>query len=108
MNTFLILFFIVFALAFLFCPAFSLNKWNEHFCSGTPFNNLIRNSPKCNNTPLSDPNDDFGVNPCYTGDYITNYPFGYPPNDLTKYGAYCPHAHWNTCGCFNQRIWKHF
>lgn len=103
MNTILTLFFII-----VLCVFGSLYVQKEHFLSGTPFNTLIRNSPQCNPNKSSESNDDFGVNPCYTGDYITNYPFGYPQEDLTKYGAYCPQAYWNTCGGFNQRIWKHF
>lgn len=68
-------------------------KTSEHFASCTPFHSLIRNS-------LNNCNRDM--------DYETNYPFGYPPVELTKLGAYCPQAAWNTCGGCNQRIWKHF
>jgi hypothetical protein len=70
-----------------------LMKNIENFASCTPFYSLIR-------TSLNNCNHDV--------DYETNYPFGYPPVEFTKYGAYCPHANWNTCGGCNQRIWKHF
>lgn len=93
-------------LIIVLCLLYYIFSNREGFTSGTPFYTLIRNSPQCHTSHTEQ--DDFGVNPCYTGDYVTNYPFGYPPVDLTKYGAYCPHAQWNTCGGCNQRIWKHF
>lgn len=86
----------------------------ESFASGTPFFTMIRNSP-CGKNPSGgypsvqemNRGNEFGINPCQTGDYVTNYPFGYPPVEYTKPGAYCPQAQWNYCGG-QQRIWKHF